>query len=167
MENIAGKIHVLAEKNAQGQLVYKTLHPETESSQITDFNSAVSGIINARFVSPVFTGTPSAPTATKGTNTEQIATTAFVQTAISDKQNANTALSSIAGLTTTANQTIYTTGSNSYATTALTTTGRSIIGATDAAAARTAIGAISAGGTVSAAENADKLGGISAAEYAK
>lgn len=32
--------------------------------------------------SPSFTGTPTAPTAAKGTNTTQIATTAFVQTAV-------------------------------------------------------------------------------------
>lgn len=37
--------------------------------------------------SPTFTGTPAAPTATAGTNTTQLATTAFVQTAISGKQN--------------------------------------------------------------------------------
>lgn len=35
--------------------------------------------------SPALTGTPTAPTATAGTNTTQIATTAFVQTAVSDK----------------------------------------------------------------------------------
>lgn len=34
--------------------------------------------------SPVFTGTPKAPTAAAGTNTQQIATTAFVQTAVSN-----------------------------------------------------------------------------------
>lgn len=33
--------------------------------------------------SPAFTGTPTAPTAAAGTNTTQIATTAFVQTAVS------------------------------------------------------------------------------------
>lgn len=33
--------------------------------------------------SPAFTGVPTAPTATSGTNTIQLATTAFVQTAIS------------------------------------------------------------------------------------
>jgi hypothetical protein len=40
--------------------------------------------INARatIASPTFTGTPAAPTASSGTNTTQIATTAFVQTAI-------------------------------------------------------------------------------------
>lgn len=34
-------------------------------------------------VSPTFTGTPEAPTAVAGTNTTQIATTAFVQNAVS------------------------------------------------------------------------------------
>ena len=37
----------------------------------------------ADLASPTFTGTPSAPTAASGTNTTQIATTAFVQSAIS------------------------------------------------------------------------------------
>ena len=34
--------------------------------------------------SPVFTGTPTAPTATSGTNTAQLATTEFVQSALSN-----------------------------------------------------------------------------------
>jgi len=38
--------------------------------------------IYASLVSPSFTGTPTAPTATAGTNTTQIATTAFVQSAV-------------------------------------------------------------------------------------
>lgn len=37
----------------------------------------------APLASPTFTGTPAAPTATAGTNTTQLATTAFVQTALS------------------------------------------------------------------------------------
>lgn len=41
----------------------------------------------ANTASPTFTGTPKAPTATKGTDTTQVATTAFVQAAIADKQN--------------------------------------------------------------------------------
>lgn len=41
----------------------------------------------APLASPTFTGTPKAPTAAKGTSTTQIATTAFVQTAIGDKQD--------------------------------------------------------------------------------
>lgn len=41
----------------------------------------------APLASPALTGTPTAPTASAGTNTTQIATTAFVQTALSGKQN--------------------------------------------------------------------------------
>lgn len=41
----------------------------------------------APLASPIFTGTPAGPTAAAGTNTTQLATTAFVQTAISGKQN--------------------------------------------------------------------------------
>lgn len=43
----------------------------------------------ANLASPTFTGTPAAPTATKGTNTTQIATTAFVQTGLADKANSS------------------------------------------------------------------------------
>lgn len=41
----------------------------------------------ADLASPTFTGTPSAPTATAGTNTVQLATTAFVTTAVASKAN--------------------------------------------------------------------------------
>lgn len=40
-------------------------------------NSTISGVAIAGLVSPVFTGTPAAPTAVSSTNTTQIATTAF------------------------------------------------------------------------------------------
>ena len=46
-----------------------------------DLQDNVSGY--APLASPAFTGTPSAPTAASGTNTTQIATTAFVQNALS------------------------------------------------------------------------------------
>jgi len=46
------------------------------SSNWTTFNN------KASLASPTFTGTPSAPTADSGTNTTQLATTAFVQTAV-------------------------------------------------------------------------------------
>ncbi len=39
----------------------------------------IAGDIYAKLASPTFTGTPAAPTATTGTNTTQLATTAFVQ----------------------------------------------------------------------------------------
>lgn len=54
---------------------------------MTNAASLPSGAVQANKVfasvdSPAFTGTPTAPTASAGTNTTQIATTAFVQTAI-------------------------------------------------------------------------------------
>ena len=45
----------------------------------------VSNSTKADTDSPDFTGTPTAPTAAAGTNTTQIATTAFVETSITDK----------------------------------------------------------------------------------
>jgi hypothetical protein len=45
---------------------------------ITDGANAITSL-TAPFASPAFTGTPTAPTASLGTNTTQIATTAFVQ----------------------------------------------------------------------------------------
>ncbi len=41
----------------------------------------------ANLASPTFTGTPAAPTASAGTNTTQLATTAFVQTALSGAES--------------------------------------------------------------------------------
>lgn len=46
----------------------------------------------APIASPTFTGTPKAPTASAGTNTTQIATTAFVQTAVSNGLAASDAM---------------------------------------------------------------------------
>ena len=51
-------------------------------SNITGLLTALNS--KAPIVNPVFTGTPTAPTAISTTNTTQIATTAFVKTAISD-----------------------------------------------------------------------------------
>lgn len=49
----------------------------------TEFNNIATAIsTKADLASPTFTGTPAAPTASSGTNTTQIATTAFVQTAL-------------------------------------------------------------------------------------
>jgi hypothetical protein len=56
-------------------------------SDISNFNSGVSGLVNdiyAPLNSPALTGTPTAPTATSGTNTTQIATTAFVRTEVAN-----------------------------------------------------------------------------------
>jgi len=51
-------------------------------SRISDLTAAIRDKLNAKapLAGPVFTGIPTAPTASAGTNTTQIATTAFVQT---------------------------------------------------------------------------------------
>jgi hypothetical protein len=58
----------------------------------------------------------------------------------SDVQAYNAGLQSIAGLTTAANEMIYLTGSNTYATTSITAFGRSLIDDSDSNAARTTLG---------------------------
>lgn len=55
--------------------------------------------------SPAFTGTPTAPTAAAGTNTTQLATTAFVQTAVAGKADAALLRYAFASPTTTASTT--------------------------------------------------------------
>ena len=97
-------------------------------------------ITKAPLVSPGLSGVPTAPTATAGTNTTQLATTAFVQTGLSSRQPLDATLTALAGVTTAANQLIYATGSDAFATTSLTSFGRSIIDDTDAPTARTTLG---------------------------
>jgi hypothetical protein len=55
-------------------------------------------ITKAPLVSPGFSGVPTAPTATAGTNTTQLATTAFVQTGLSGRQPLDAELTAISGL---------------------------------------------------------------------
>ncbi|TAM06229.1 MAG: hypothetical protein EPN70_06340 [Paraburkholderia sp.] len=55
---------------------------------VTSAAAELSRIGAAPLASPAFTGTPAAPTATGGTNTTQIATTAFVQSAVSGATSA-------------------------------------------------------------------------------
>jgi hypothetical protein len=56
------------------------------SSEITNFDASVSGLLTpyALLNSPNFSGIPTVPTASSGTNTTQIASTAFVRTEISN-----------------------------------------------------------------------------------
>lgn len=68
-----------------------------ESTLTTNLNNEITRAksaeaLKAPLASPTLTGTPTAPTATAGTNTTQIATTAFVQTAVSDGIAASDAL---------------------------------------------------------------------------
>lgn len=64
--------------------------------------SIIDGNFNqcALLASPTFTGTPAAPTAGSGTNTTQLATTAFVQAAIGNNPQAWTPADNSAGLLT-------------------------------------------------------------------
>lgn len=52
-------------------------------SSVKSYAQLLTAIAGAPLASPTFTGTPAAPTATPGTNTTQIATTAFVTAAVS------------------------------------------------------------------------------------
>jgi hypothetical protein len=54
-----------------------------KGTEIDDEFDSIQTAVNskANIASPTFTGTPAAPTATAGTNTTQVATTAFVTTA--------------------------------------------------------------------------------------
>jgi len=66
---------------------YAALSHTHTSSNIIDFNSSVSGLISGIYAplsSPTLTGVPLAPTASSGTNTNQIASTSFVRTEISN-----------------------------------------------------------------------------------
>lgn len=66
-----------------------SINNNNEISTSVDFST------KANIASPTFTGTPKAPTATAGTNTTQIATTAFVKTAV-DNLASGTKVSSAA-----------------------------------------------------------------------
>ena len=60
------------------------------TTDIVNFNSGVSGLINgiyAPLYSPTFSGTPTVPTAPSGSNTNQIASTAFVSDAVNRVQS--------------------------------------------------------------------------------
>ena len=59
------------------------------SNDITNFNTSVSGLLipYAQLNSPSFSGVPTVPTAASGTNTNQIASTSFVRTEISNLVN--------------------------------------------------------------------------------
>ena len=57
-----------------------------KGTEINDEFNAIQTAVNskANTASPALTGTPTAPTASEGTNTTQIATTAFVATAVNN-----------------------------------------------------------------------------------
>ena len=68
---------------AYGKIKVDQIIYDNSGSDTTVDVSALAGAGSAApLASPTFTGTPAAPTATAGTNTTQIATTAFVTTAV-------------------------------------------------------------------------------------
>lgn len=67
-------------------------------SQVTNLVSDLA--LKADLISPTFTGTPLAPTASSGTNTSQIATTAFVTTAVDAARQGLTVKNSVRAGTT-------------------------------------------------------------------
>lgn len=64
---------------------------------VTKTQAEINGL--APLASPTFTGTPAAPTAAAGTNTTQVATTAFVTTATNSKADKTTTITAGTGLT--------------------------------------------------------------------
>lgn len=75
-------------KTVSGTSFHAVTHGAGQSDAITIAQSQVTNLTTdiaakAPLISPTFTGTPAAPTATAGTNTTQLATTAFVSTALS------------------------------------------------------------------------------------
>ena len=81
--------NLLSLKQSSGN--YSIVGHSHTSSDIINFNTSVSGLINGIYAplnSPTLTGVPLAPTASTGTNTNQIASTQFVRTEISNLVNA-------------------------------------------------------------------------------
>jgi hypothetical protein len=68
---------------------YSTVGHTHTSSNITDFNSSVSGLLlsYAQLISPNFSGIPTVPTAISGSDNTQIANTQFVRTEIANLVN--------------------------------------------------------------------------------
>jgi hypothetical protein len=83
--DVSGLQSVLDSKQASGN--YAPLSHTHTAANITDFNTSVSGLVNGIYAplsSPTLTGVPLTPTASSGTNTNQIASTSFVRTEISN-----------------------------------------------------------------------------------
>ncbi len=78
---VATTAHVFAERTNSATLTGKTINlaNNTLTCTLAELNAAVSDGDVVGTVSPAFTGTPTAPTATADTNTTQLATTAFVK----------------------------------------------------------------------------------------
>ena len=76
-----GNLDVYSKSEVNNLLSPKANKSEVESALASKANTSDLSA-KAPLASPTFTGTPKAPTASSGTNTTQIATTAFVQSAV-------------------------------------------------------------------------------------
>lgn len=138
------------------------------ASQISALATRIGTEVKAKapLASPALTGTPTAPTATAGTSTNQIATTAFaagaasamvadtiadgttavapsqnaVYDALAAKQGADATLTALAAITTAADKLIYATAADTFTTTDLTSTARSLLDDSSTSAMRTTLG---------------------------
>lgn len=98
--------------NARTPTSHASTHGNAGSDPITIAQSQVTNLISdlglkAPISSPQFTGVPQAPTATVGTNTDQIATTQFVQTAV-------TGTGQVPSVSGQAGKYLYTDGTNAF-----------------------------------------------------
>jgi hypothetical protein len=109
-----------------------------------DATTARATLAAAALASPAFTGTPTAPTAVGGTNTTQIATTAFVVDAIATGagtyQPLDNELTALSGVTAAADRLPYFSGASTAALATFTAFGRSLVDDADATAGRATLG---------------------------
>jgi hypothetical protein len=83
-------IYTISTSGLQPSGNYSLVGHSHSSSDISDFNSSVSGLVNGIYAplnSPSLTGVPTAPTASSGTSNNQIANTQFVRNEISNLVN--------------------------------------------------------------------------------
>lgn len=88
--NFNNNIYTISATGLQPSGNYSIIGHAHTSSEITDFNNSVNGLVSgvyAPLISPNFSGIPTVPTATSGTNTNQIASTSFVRNEISNLVN--------------------------------------------------------------------------------
>ncbi|MCU1717430.1 phage tail protein [Pseudomonas sp. 5P_3.1_Bac2] len=142
LSKLAGAADRLPYFTGAGALSLNALTPYARSLlDDGDAAAARSTLGAAPLATPAFSGTPTAPTAAPSSNSTQLATTAFVQTAANTRQPLDGTLTALAGVNTSANQLIYSTGADQFAVSALTPYARTLLDDGDAATALNTLGA--------------------------
>ncbi len=106
----------------------------------TDLQNALDA--KAPLASPALTGTPTAPTATAGTNTTQIASTAFVQASAATKQPLDANLTALSGLAGVADRLPYFTGAGALSLATLTALARDLLDDTTQSGMQSTLGLV-------------------------